>query len=153
MINASEFPSSTSLRGRETGTNSLIVIVCSSRLWLQHKASCYRGHDYSDRSNSLQGCTTVQPARSDLQGGVHLVRECPTEAIRHVEDHPTAHQRGPRRSTVLSTRGSWTVAPHPPGRCVPSGSSAAARSDPTTMLKLDVFQSFRTRPQGGGPTP
>src|ERR1041385_709427 len=91
-----------SLRGKETGTNSLIVIVCSSRLWLQHKASCYRGHGYSNRSNSLQGCTTVQLACSDLQGGVHLVRECPTEAIRRVEAHPTAHQRGPRRSTVLS---------------------------------------------------
>src|SRR3954467_5184285 len=97
---------------------SLVVIVCSSRLWLQHKASCYRGHGYSNRSNSLQGCTTVQPARSDLQGGVHLVRECPPEAIRPAEAHPTAHQRGPRRSTVLGARGSWTVAPHPPGRCV-----------------------------------
>src|ERR1041385_2769145 len=132
---------------------SLIVVVCSSRLWLQHKASCYREHGYSNRSNSLQGCTTVQPARSDLQGGVHLVREYPTEAIRHVEAHPTAHQRGPRRSTVLSARASWAFTSRTPGRCAPSGSSAAARSHPTTMLKLDVFQSFRTRPQRGGPTP
>src|ERR1041385_9272037 len=98
-----------SLRGKETGTNSLIVIVCSSRLWLQHKASCYRGHGYSNRSNSLQGCTIVQPARSDLQGGVHLVRECPNEAIRHAEAHPTPHQRGLRRSTVLSARASWAI--------------------------------------------
>src|ERR1041385_2256023 len=125
----------------------------SSRLWLQHKASCYRGHVYSNRSNSLQECTTVQLARWDLQVGVHLVRECPTEAIRHAEAHPTAHQRGPRRSTVICARASWALPSRTPGRCAPSGSSAAARSDPTTMLKLDVFQSFRTRPQRGGPTP
>ena len=31
-------------RGRQLGTNSLIVIVSSSMIWLQHKASCYRGH-------------------------------------------------------------------------------------------------------------
>src|ERR1043165_852070 len=41
------------------GTNSLIVVVCSGRVWLQHKASCYRGHGYSNRSSSLQGCTGV----------------------------------------------------------------------------------------------
>src|SRR4051812_5350411 len=44
-------------RGKQLGTNRLIVIVCSGRVWLQHKASCYRGHDYSNRSSSLQGCT------------------------------------------------------------------------------------------------
>src|SRR3954467_15637857 len=56
---------------------SLIIVVCSGKIRLQHKASCYRGHDYLNRLNSLQGCTTVHPTRSDLQGGVHLVRECP----------------------------------------------------------------------------
>src|ERR1041385_7227144 len=142
--NASEFPSSTPCEEQKPEPYSLIVIVCSSRLWLQHKASCYRGHGYSNRSNSLQGCTTVQHAHSDIQGGVHLVREWPTEAIRHAEAHPTAHQRGPRRSTVLSARASWAIASRTPGRCAPSASSVAARSDPTTMLKLDVFQSFRT---------
>src|ERR1041385_5557252 len=88
---------------------SLIVVVCSGKVQLQYKASCYRGHGYSNRLNSLQGCTNVQPARSDLQGGIHLVRECPTEAIRHAEAPPTAHQRGPRRSTVLSARASWAI--------------------------------------------
>src|SRR3954466_3000749 len=34
-------------RGRQLGANSLIVIVSSSNIWLQHKASCYRGHGYS----------------------------------------------------------------------------------------------------------
>src|SRR3954469_2018602 len=86
--NASEFPSSTSLRGRKPGTNSSIVVVYSGKVQLQHKASCYRGHGYSNRLNSLQGCTTVHPARSDLQGGVNLVRERPTEAIRHIAAHP-----------------------------------------------------------------
>src|ERR1041385_5384664 len=75
--NASEFPSSTPCEEKKPEPTVLIVVVCSSRLWLQHKASCYRGHDYSNRLNSLQGCTTVQPARSDLQGGVHLVRNAP----------------------------------------------------------------------------
>src|SRR3954469_9508664 len=27
-------------------TNNLIIIVSSSMIWLQHKASCYRGHGY-----------------------------------------------------------------------------------------------------------
>src|SRR3954464_1938724 len=40
-------------------TNSLIVVVCSGRVWLQHKASCYCGHGYSNRLSSLQGCTGV----------------------------------------------------------------------------------------------
>ena len=31
------------------GTNSLIVIVSSGRIWLQHKASCYHGHGYPNR--------------------------------------------------------------------------------------------------------
>src|ERR1041385_1890544 len=75
--NASEFPSSTPCEEKKPEPYSLIVVVCSSRLWLHHKASCYRGHGYSNRSNSLQGCTTVQPARSDIQGGVHLVGNAP----------------------------------------------------------------------------
>src|ERR1041385_3738355 len=134
---------------------SSMVVVCSGKIQLQHKASCYRGHSYSNRSNSLQGCTTVQPAHSDLQGGVHLVRECPTEAIRHAEAHPTTHQRGPRRSKVLSARGSWTVAPHPPGRCVPGDATQLFQDAdrPNHNAELDVFQSFRTRPQREGPTP
>src|SRR4051812_41219996 len=53
-----------------------------------------------------------------------------------------AHQRGPRRSIVLSARGSWAIAPCTPGRCAPSGSSAAARSDPTTMINWTSFRAF-----------
>src|SRR3954462_7173536 len=33
----------------ELGANSLIIIVCSDRLELQHKASCYRGYGYPNR--------------------------------------------------------------------------------------------------------
>src|SRR4051812_20640688 len=33
----------------ELGANSLIILVYSDRLELQHKASCYRGHGYSNR--------------------------------------------------------------------------------------------------------
>src|ERR1041385_6668805 len=115
--NASEFPSSTFLRGRKPGTNSLIVIVCSVKIQLQHKASCYRGHFYSNRLNSLQGCTTVQLARSDLQGGVHLVRECPTGAIRHIAAHPRLSREAIRRTISYAPRGLGPSPLHAPARC------------------------------------
>src|SRR4051812_43446499 len=105
MINASKFPSSTSRRGRKPRTNSLIVVVCSSRFRLQNKVSCYRGHGYSNRLNSLQGCTNIQPTRSDLQGGVHLVGECPTEAIRHIAAHPRLSREAIRRTISYALRG------------------------------------------------
>src|SRR3954464_2191592 len=44
--NASEITSSTPLRGSKPGNNSLIVVVYSDKVQLQHKASCYRGHGY-----------------------------------------------------------------------------------------------------------
>ena len=61
---------------------SLIIVVCSGKIQLQHKASSYRGHGYPNRLNSLQGCTTVQPTRSDLQGGVNLVRGLPCRPVK-----------------------------------------------------------------------
>src|SRR3954465_11894428 len=91
-------------RGRQLGTNSLIVVVSSSMIWLQHKASCYRGHGYSNRLISLQGCTSVTLRRSDLQGGVHLVREHPTEAIRHKVAHPSEINRDVIRQTISYVR-------------------------------------------------
>src|ERR1041385_6981931 len=84
---------------------SLIVVVCSGKIQLQHKASCYRGHGYSKRLNSLQGCTTVQPTRSDIQGGVNLVRERPTEAIRHIAAHPRLSREAIRRTISYAPRG------------------------------------------------
>src|ERR1041385_1285219 len=95
--NASEFPSSTPCEEEDPKPYSFIVIVSSGKIQLQHKASCYRGHGYSNRLNFLQGCTTVHPARSDLQGGGHLVSERSTKAIRHVAAHPTLNREVIRR--------------------------------------------------------
>src|SRR3954462_14597179 len=84
---------------------SLVVVVCSGKVPLQHKASCYRGHGYSNRLNSLQGCTTVKPTCSDLQGDGHLVRECSTEAIRHIATHPRLSREAIRRTISYALRG------------------------------------------------
>ena len=97
---------------------SLIILVSSGKIQLQHKASCYRGHGYSNRLNSLQGCTTVQPAHSDLQGGVHHVRECPTEAIRHIVAHPRLSIQAIRRTISYAIRGLVTLTLHAPARCM-----------------------------------
>src|SRR3954464_14379800 len=75
-------------RGKQLGTNSLIVIVSSSMIWLQHKASCYRGHDYSNRLIFPTGVhwrdsTTLAP------GYGNRVRERSTKAMRHKATHPS----------------------------------------------------------------
>src|SRR3954465_1303583 len=62
-----------------------------------------------------------------------------------------AHHRGPRRSTVLSARGSWSIAPRTPGRCAPSGSSVVARSDPTTMMNWTSLRAFERGYAAGAP--
>src|SRR3954463_5960353 len=54
--------------------------------------------------SSLQGCTSVTLQRSDLQGSVHLVREHPTEAIRHKVAHPSAINREVIRRTISYVR-------------------------------------------------
>src|SRR3954463_10852372 len=54
--------------------------------------------------SSLQGCTGVTLRRSDLQGGVHLVREHPTEAIRHKEAHLSEINREVIRRTISYVR-------------------------------------------------
>src|SRR3954471_5253596 len=97
---------------------SLIVVVCSGKIQLQHKASCYCGHGYSNRLNSLQGCTTVQPARSDLQGGGNLVRERSTKATRHSATHPRLNREAIRRTISYAIRGLGTLTLHAPARCV-----------------------------------
>src|SRR4051812_12620628 len=116
--NASEFPSSTPCEEEDPEPYSLIVIVSSGKIQLQHKASCYRGHGYSNRLNSLQGCTTVQPTRSDLQGGVNLVRERPTEAIRHDAAHPRLNREAIRRTISYAPRGLGPSPLHALARCV-----------------------------------
>src|ERR1041385_6067339 len=83
---------------------SLIVVVCSGKIQLQHKASCYRGHDYSNILIFPVGVHCVTLQRSDLQGGVHLAREHPTEAIRHKVAHPSAINREVIRRTISYVR-------------------------------------------------
>src|ERR1041385_4201542 len=97
---------------------SLIVVVCSGKIQLQHKASYYRGHGNSNRLNSLQECTTVQPARSDLQVGGNLVRERSTKAIRHAAAHPRLNREAIRRTISYAIRGLGTLTLHAPARCV-----------------------------------
>src|SRR3954466_11443868 len=77
---------------------SLIVVVCSGKVQLQHKASCYRGHGYSNKLHHLQGCTTIQPACLDLQGYGQVVTERFTEAIRHIATHPRLSREAIRRT-------------------------------------------------------
>src|SRR3954464_813033 len=54
--------------------------------------------------SSLQGCTSVTLQRSDHQGGVHLVREHPTKAIRHKVAHPSAINIEVIRRTISYVR-------------------------------------------------
>src|ERR1041385_978657 len=103
--NASEFPSSTPCEEEDPEPYSLIVIVSSGKIQLQHKASCYHGHGYSNRLNSLQGCTTVQHARSDLQGGGDLVRERSTKPIRHGAAHHRLNREAICRTISYALRG------------------------------------------------
>src|SRR4051812_40806621 len=97
---------------------SLIVVVGSGKIQLQHKVSCYRGHGYSNRLNSLQGCTTIQTACSDLQGGGNLVRERSTKAIRHDATHPRLNREAIRRTISYAIRGLGPSPLHAPARCV-----------------------------------
>src|SRR3954471_4257701 len=87
---------------------SLIIIVCSGKIQLQHKASCYRGHGYSNRLIFPTGVHLCYTTRTDLQGGVHLVRECPIEAIRHSIAHLSNSTE--RSSADLNPKyaGPWT---------------------------------------------
>src|ERR1041385_7065633 len=112
------FPPRLSCEEENPEPYSLIVIVCSGKIRLQHKASFYRGHGYWNRLNSLQGCTTVQPACSDLQGGGHLVRERSTKAIRHAAAHPWLNREAIRRTISYAIRGLGNLTLHAPARCV-----------------------------------
>src|ERR1041385_6340988 len=66
---------------------SLIIIVCSGKIQLQHKASCYRGHGYSNRSIFPAGVHFCYTTTHGSPGWHTLVRECPTKAIRHKVAH------------------------------------------------------------------
>ena len=98
-------------RGRQLGTNSLIVVVSSDMIWLQHKASCYHGHDYSNRLIFPAGVHWRDSTTLRSPGGVHLVREHPTEAIRHKVAHPSEINREVIRRTISYVR--WALDPNP----------------------------------------
>src|ERR1041385_5675210 len=61
---------------------SLIIIVCSGKIQLQHKASCYHGHGYPNRLIFPAGVHLCYTTRTDLQASGNPVRERSTEVIR-----------------------------------------------------------------------
>src|SRR3954467_6243781 len=111
----------------ELGANSLIVIVCSDSLKLQHKASCYRGHGYSNRLIFPAGVHWCDTTRSDLQGGVHLVRVHPIEAIRHNIAHLTNSAERPSVGLTPKYARLWNLNPTHSVRYV-AGRRSASKS-------------------------
>src|SRR3954465_9808550 len=86
------------------GTNKYKDIVCSGRIWLQHKASCYRGHGYSNRFLPCRGRTTVTLHAQISRVAYTLLGNTPPR----LSDTPRPILRlirGPHRSKVLSARG------------------------------------------------
>src|SRR3954462_11934110 len=146
----------------ELRTKSLKVIVCSDRLELQHKASCYHGHGYPNRLIFPAGVHWRDSTRSDLQGGVHLVREHPTEAIRHSIAHLSNSAERPSAGLNPKYARLWTLTPTYFVRCV-AGRRSASKSKKDTVHKqirhtlpgrrpryCRCLKSPRTRPCYGG---
>ena len=82
-------PCEKAIPGNHTTVHIITIILCS----------CSCGYGYNTEhpvtvETAIQidfipaGVHNCYPTRSDLPGHVHLVRECPTEAIRHVIGHP-----------------------------------------------------------------
>src|ERR1041384_1190028 len=72
-----------------------------------------------DRINlPCRGALIITSARSDLQGGVHLVREHPTESIRYAGVHPSSSTERPSAGLILSTKELWIPVLCTPARCV-----------------------------------
>src|ERR1041385_1547634 len=109
--NASEFPSSTPCEGEDPEPYSLIIIVPSGKIQLQHKASCYRGHGYSNRLIFPAGVHLCYSTRTDLQGGGNLVRERSTEAIRHFIAHLSNSTERSSAGLYPMYAGLWTLTP------------------------------------------
>ena len=134
------------------GTNKYKDIVCSGRIWLQHKPSSYRGHGYSNRLLPCRGCTTVT-LHARIPGS-----RTPYSGMSD-QGYPTQHSPSydsserPRRSTALRQGGHGPITPRSPGRCEDGGYHATLswmRIRPCRNAELDVFQSFRTRLRRGG---
>ena len=63
-----------------------------------------------DRINlPCRGALIITSARSDLQGGVQLVREHPTEAIGYAGVHPLSSTERQSAGLLLSTKELWTL--------------------------------------------
>src|SRR3954469_2897570 len=85
-----------------------LIIVSSGKIQLQHKASCYRGHGYSNRLIFPAGVHLCYATRTDLQGGGNLVRERSTEAIRHFIAHHSNSTERPSVGLNPKYAGLWT---------------------------------------------
>src|SRR3954469_19563971 len=85
-----------------------MIIVLSGRIQLQHKASYYRGHSYSNRLIFPAGVHLCYATRTDLQGGGNLVRERSTEAIRHFIAHLSNSTERPSAGLNPKYSGPWT---------------------------------------------
>src|SRR3954466_15802607 len=113
-----------------------------------------------DRTNlPCRGALIITSARSDLQGGVHLVREHPTESIRYAGVHPSSSTERP--SAGLNPKYKGTLDPCPLY-------SSTVRGWPVKQTHFPLpeavqtrrrprycwcLKSPRTRPQRRGPTP
>src|SRR3954466_9494259 len=72
-----------------------------------------------DRINlPCRGALVITTARSDLQGGVHLVRKHPTEAIRYAGVHPSSSTERSSAGLLLSIKELWTLVLCTPERYV-----------------------------------
>ena len=87
------------------------------------------------------------PTRSDLQGGAHLVRECPTEAIRHDVALPRLIREvpaglNPKRKGVmgLSPLALRVIMSRVNSNTTPQ---LGGTIRPNHIAELDVFQSCR----------
>ena len=83
-----------------------------------------------DCSSLSKGVHYCYPTRSELQGGVDLVREHPTEAFRYATGHPRLQQRGQHAGLILSTRGFWAFAP-----CTPYVARLAGEADAAVPIQ------------------
>src|ERR1041385_2021565 len=112
---------------------SLIIIVCSGKIQLQHKVSCYRGHGYSNRLIFPAGVHLCYTTRTDLQGGGNLVRERSTEAIRHFVAHLSNSTERPSAGLNPKYAGPWT--PTPTYSCTVRGWPGSRNKNNTARAK------------------
>src|SRR3954469_7391256 len=108
------------------GTNKYKDIVCSGRIWLQHKASCYRGHDYSNRLYSLQGCTSVIPHARISRVAYTMLGNTPPRLSDTTKSILRAQQRGHLSFVLL--RGAWLAGEADPPPTTRVGSPIPAQA-------------------------